>query len=99
MERFVLKLPARIALTDDLVSQEETEFTTTNICAGGAYLLTDRPLLVGTTIHMVMRLPLDNIFAEQGRQSQIKLKGRVLRNDTKGMAVLFDGRYQISPLT
>ena len=71
---------------------------TENICAGGAFLLTDKPLAVGTDVKMDLILPLNNLskMGEQG--SRIDVSGAVVRTESQGMAVCFDKKYNIEPL-
>ncbi len=49
MERFSLELPASLSMKDESGKQKAFELMTRNICAGGAFLLTDKPLSVGTS--------------------------------------------------
>jgi len=73
------------------------EVMTRNICAGGAFLLTDIPLMVGTDIKMDLILPLDNIPKMEGKRSRIDVSGAVVRTESQGVAVCFDKKYTIEP--
>ena len=98
MDRFNLELPAWISLIDENGSPHSFEVITRNICAGGAFLQTDKPLPVGTDIEMKVILPLDNLPSVQSRRSRIDVSGSVIRTESQGVAVCFDKRYQISPV-
>jgi len=98
MDRFTLELPALISMIDESGKQRAFEVRTKNICAGGAFLLTDKPLLVGTDIKMDLILPLDNLEKMGGQRSRIDVSGSVIRTESQGMAVCFDKKYNISPI-
>lgn len=98
MDRFTLELPALISMMDETGKQKAFEVMTKNICAGGAFLLTDKPLVLGTDIKMDLILPLDNILKMEGKRSRIDVSGEVIRTESQGMAVRFDKKYNISPL-
>jgi len=98
MDRFTLELPALISMIDESGKQRAFEVMTKNICAGGAFLLTDKPLLVGTDIKMDLILPLDNLEKMGGQRSRIDVSGSVIRTESQGMAVCFDKKYNISPI-
>ncbi len=98
LERFVLKLPTWISFPGDCGNKKEIQLATSNINAGGAYLLTTQPLPIGMDVDLVLHLPLDHIVIEKRKHSQIKLNGKIVRADLQGMAILFNNRYRISPL-
>ena len=52
MERFDLELPALLSITDKSRKQRAAEFMISNICSGGAFFKTDKPLSVGTDVKM-----------------------------------------------
>ena len=98
MERFDLKLPTKLSWAGKDNRQESVELMTNNICAGGAYLETRRPLPQGTQVKMDLILQLDWLreYGER-RQSHIEVSGTVIRTDQQGMAICFDRKYRISP--
>lgn len=98
MDRFDLELPAWISVTDENGKPETFKVVTRNICAGGAYLQTDKPLPVGTEVEMDLILPLDRLHKLGARPSRIDVSGAVVREESQGVAVSFDKRYQISPV-
>lgn len=97
MERFDLELPAKLSWTGKEKEHESIELMTSNICAGGAYLITDRPLPKRTDVKMDLILQLDRLHEFGGRKSRIDVSGFVIRTDQQGMAVCFDKKYKISP--
>jgi hypothetical protein len=97
LERFELKVPARIAGETD---RDILEPTTRDICAGGAFFHTDQSLPEGTKVRVDLLLPLDRLkgLAEGYDQAHVQLTGKVLRIEPKGMAVCFNSDYSIRPL-
>ena len=98
MDRFTLELPALISMMDESGKTKSFEVMTKNICAGGAFLLLDNPLAVGTDVKMDLILPLENIPKMEGQGSRIDVSGAVVRTESQGMAVCFDKKYTIEPL-
>ncbi len=99
LERFGLELPAKIEIRKR--STKETEIMnlfTGNVCAGGAFFHTDKPLPVGTQVKIDLILPLEKLKKIKGKNACIKVDGKVLRSDENGMAVRFNKRYKIIPL-
>ena len=96
MERFDLKLPAKLSWAGKDKEQESIALMTNNICAGGTYLITDRPLPKGTDIKMDLILKLDRLHEFEGRQTHIDISGFVIRTDQQGMAIRFNNKYNIS---
>jgi len=98
MERFSLKLPALLYVTDENEKQQTFEFMISNICAGGAFFKTDQPLSVGTDVKMNLILPFDKLKKFGKKGSRIEVSGSVIRRDDQGMAVCFDKNFRISTL-
>jgi hypothetical protein len=98
MDRYSLKLPAWISLTDEGGQKRTLEVATSNICAGGAFFDIDSPLSVGTNINIDILLPLNQLTKLGGQESRIDISGSVIRVEPQGMAVMFDKKYQISPV-
>ncbi len=99
MDRFSLELPAWISAVDNNGNPRSFEVVTRDICAAGAFLQTDQPLPVGTDIEMNLVLPLDHLPKIENKRSRIDVSGAVIRTESEGMAVCFDKKYQISPMT
>jgi hypothetical protein len=95
--RFDLELTACLSANDNGENGKSIELMTRNICAGGAYFLTDRPMSKGTEVEMDLILELDRFQELGSRQSHIHVSGSVIRTDQQGMAVCFDRKYRITP--
>jgi hypothetical protein len=98
LERFPLELPARIFVDCDGAGTDCLDAVTIDISAGGAFFHTDKPLPVGTQMEVDLILPLDELKKIEGKRANIKVKGAVIRTGERGMAILFDKKYRISPL-
>ena len=98
LERFDLKLPARV---EPLTPEEEKEvlnLMTSDVCAGGAFFHTSEPLPEGTEVKIDLVLPLDKLKVKDDyTHAYIKVTGTVLRSDAKGMAICFKKDYKIQP--
>lgn len=99
LERFSLEIPARIQLTEPYPDQQALNLVTSNICSGGAFFHTTRPLPEGTDVKIDLVLKTE-IFKkmESSNQVHIQVKGTVLRTDSKGMSICFDENFQLQPL-
>lgn len=97
MERFALNLPALLSIKDHVGNRRAFEFMIRDICAGGAFFKTDNPLSVGTDVKMDLILPSDKFKKLGGKSSRVDVSGRVIRRDSRGMAVCFDKKYRIAP--
>lgn len=99
MHRFELVLPAKVEPVRPNVKKSEVlEFLTGNVSAGGAFFRTDKPLPAGTPVRIDLILPLDKLRNLSGKKAYVKVDGKVLRSDERGMAVSFSSRYRIIPL-
>jgi len=97
MERFDLELPTCLNVDNSNGKQEALELQTRNVCAGGAFLITDEPLAIGTKVGISMILSLERIKKFREKKSLINVSGSVIRTDEKGMAICFDEKHTISP--
>ena len=97
MERFSLELPARLTWTGKDKKHESMEQLTSNICAGGAFFKTQKPLSIGTELKINITLPLDKFKNIKAKRSYISVSGSVIRIDQQGMAICFDKKYKILP--
>jgi hypothetical protein len=98
LERYDLRLPAKI---DALASDEETEvlnLMTSDVCAGGAFFHTKEPLPEGTEVKIDLVLPLDRLEVKDDfTHAFINVTGTVVRSGPKGMAICFKNDYRIRP--
>lgn len=95
--RFPLQLPTYIRLINGKES-ESIEFTTENICSGGAFFHTNRPIPLGTKVEVDLVIPIDQLKTIVSDKVLIEVAGAVVRADEEGMAVCFDCKYSITPL-
>jgi c-di-GMP-binding flagellar brake protein YcgR len=96
VERFDLDLKAIVSVFDDTAEFESLAMQTRDVSADGAFLLTNRPLSVGTRVQVEMVLPLDDL-KKIGDKALIKTSGKVLRMEADGMAICFDSNSKILP--
>jgi hypothetical protein len=98
LERYSLKLPAWISLTDENGKRRTIEFFTANVSAGGAFIDTNTPLSIGTKVDIDIFLSINKLEKLGGKKSRIGVTGSVIRTEPTGMALMFDKQFQISPL-
>ena len=98
MERFSLEVPAMLSIADKSEQPMAFEVMTDNICAGGAFFITDKHMSVGTDVKMDLILSLKVNNNIEDKKTHIDITGRVIRADERGVAVCFDKKYNISPL-
>ncbi len=90
-----MSLPVRV--THSKASDEKAAFlATVDICSQGAYLEANDPLPVGTRLEMDIILQLNHSDA---KDDIIRTSGEVIRKGATGMAVRFDERYKVLPIT
>jgi hypothetical protein len=101
LERFDLALPAAIEFINEHNDERIINLFTTNICSGGAYFHTNQPLPEGTQVKIDLVLLLDKLrkLKREHKKALIKVKGKVLRTESEGMAICFDKGYQITGST
>jgi c-di-GMP-binding flagellar brake protein YcgR len=99
MQRFRLEIPAKIEIIGTGEQKGTIEVLTSDICAGGAYFRTRKPLPEGTQVKIDMVLPLEHLrkVSEEYNRAYIKVSGTVLRTESSGMAVSFDEDYELGP--
>ena len=100
LERFTLKLPATIEFVSETEEhdKEVLSLLTTNICSGGAFFHTDRPLPEGTSVKIDLVLAINELKKLEGKQAFIKVNGEVIRADSDGMAICFGRDYTIKSM-
>jgi hypothetical protein len=99
LERFKLRLPARIEVVSGVpeVEKDLINIETDNICSGGAFFHTLSPLPKGTQVKIDMLLNFQRLRIPKNRRPHIKVSGNVLRSEATGMAIRFDKEYRIIP--
>ena len=99
LKRFDLRAPANIEIASEgPVNQKEIiNLWTKNICAGGAFFPTRKPLVEGTLVKI--NVMLDKRLKDlTGKLAYVILGGRVLRSEPGGMAICFHENFKIMPL-
>lgn len=100
LERFELRLPAKVQAMTREEEHEPQQLLTSNVCSGGAFFQTTRPLSEGTEVRVDLTLSLSKLKPLRGEYQQvdIKIKGKVVRSESQGMSISFDDDFQIVPL-
>jgi len=96
-ERFQLVLPAKM---EKITGGKRKIFNlqTKNISASGAFLSTEEQFPEGTRFQLELTIPSKRIKELTGSQSFIKVEGLVIRSESEGVAICFDGDCQILSL-
>ena len=98
VERFDLELEAFVSIPGDTDPAEKGRLVTRDVSMSGVYLVTDKPLPIGSKVNVDMVLTLGGRKKQNSQQAWIKASGKVLRTDNQGMAVSFDDQSRILPL-
>jgi len=100
LERYELRVPAKVQVVTSDQDRETLDLFTSDICSGGAFFHTTEPLPEGTDVKIDLVLPLEEIkkLREDSSHAYIKITGTVLRSESSGMAVCFNKNYKIQPL-
>jgi hypothetical protein len=103
LERFELEIPTRIKVTSSQQGEESLDLLTSDISSGGAFFHTTQPLEEGTDVNLDLILPIKRLMKEiedvvgDFQHTYIKISGKVLRTESRGMAIVFNEDYEISP--
>jgi hypothetical protein len=103
LRRFDLEIPAKIRVTSSQRKERALDLLTSNISSGGAFFHTSQPLSEGTVVKIDLILPLNRLVKrlEKGekryKHAYIRISGKVLRTESRGMAIVFNEDYEISP--
>ena len=99
VERFDLQLEAFISRPGEVSQEDSGSLVTRDISMNGVFLITDKPLPVGSNVSVDMILTLGGTKKQDSQKAWIKASGKVLRADSQGMAVCFDDKSRILPLS
>jgi hypothetical protein len=109
-ERFSLKIKSKVTAESCTGLTPVMEYLTGNISSGGVFLETSRPLPIASRVRLELCLSQDDlnklrfILSLEALRSWkeermwVKASGIVIRVEERGMAVIFDQNYQLSPL-
>lgn len=89
-ERFNLELPVSLKINDTTDLVPDVEVTTRDISSTGAFVSTEIPLAVGTTLEIDIAIPLQALKKLDGNNAKVALKGKVIRISGQGAALSFD---------
>ena len=97
LRRFNLRLPATIKQSQEngRIKKEIVDLLTSNVCSGGAYFPTEKPLSKGTVVNIDLSLPKKELCKLCSKQVLIKVHGKVIRVESKGMAISFNTDFEI----
>lgn len=99
VERFDLQLEAFVSSPGKTSQDQAGKLVTRDISMSGVFLITDKPLPVGSKVSVDMILTLGGKKIQDSQKAWIKASGKVLRTDKEGMAVGFDDKSRILPLS
>ncbi len=101
LQRYSLKLPATLEIISEAErhDQEFINLLTSDVCSGGAYFHTEQPLPEGTSVKVDLVLSIEELKKLEGKHALIKVTGKVIRTESAGMAISFEGGYTIKPVT
>jgi hypothetical protein len=103
LKRFELEIPARIKIGTSNKEDPALDLLTSDISSGGAFFHTSQPLAEGTDVKVDLVLPISRLCKslDEGeveyQHAYIKVSGKVLRTESRGMAIVFNEDYEISP--
>lgn len=98
LERFILRIPARIEAVISINTRRTLDLLTSNVSAGGAFFPGGEGLPEGTAVKVDLKLPVERFRAlVDCNEVSVKLNGTILRCGSAGMAVGFDTNYHFVP--
>jgi hypothetical protein len=111
-ERFSLDIQAKLSADVMNNGQKITEETlATNISSGGAFVTTSLQLPLASKVYLeflvdyeqlkMLRfiLSLESLKSFTGKKIWVKATGIVIRVEEKGIGIIFDQDYQLSPMS
>ena len=97
-ERFDLRLPARIeAFTSN--GSQVLNLTTSVISAAGGFFRTRKSICEGTNVRVRLTIVSERLTELTDTKGLIEVEGKVIRTNSTGLAICFDGECQIASLT
>jgi len=99
LERFGLSALARL-LVESGDTKRRCSLTTRDVSSDGAFLYSSSPLPHGAKVRMEFDISLDapDKMAGEKEKARVKVRGRVIRSDSNGVAIRFESRYKITAL-
>jgi len=99
LQRFKLRLPAKIEIPPEPTGAEKTtlKLFTTNVCSGGAFFPVTNPPLQGTAVKVSLFLDNANLKLPVASWTLVEVRGTILRLEPSGMAIAFEPNFKIIP--
>ena len=94
-ERFNLGLPATVEFLEP-AKRNSLSVTTGNISAGGVFFPTANSIAEGTKVRLNLTVTSKHLEEQTGAQGLIRIRGRVVRSTSVGIAISFAQDYQIT---
>ena len=100
LERFEIQAPTRIVLQSGGVGALMDKLTTRDISSSGAYVYSSQSLPEGAKVRMDLVITLEALqkIAGENSTARIRVKGKVVRSDSGGVAIQFESGYKITAL-
>jgi hypothetical protein len=98
LERFDLRVPAKIEVVGQDYGTKTLNLFTKNICAGGAFFNSAKSLPQNTKVAVELVLDFRGLKNHVSRWTKINVSGSVLRSEPTGMTISFDKEFNIQPL-
>lgn len=100
LERFELIAPARVLIETGRSERAEYDLTTRDLSSAGAFLYSSQSIPEGANVKMEFVLTLDTLqkFAGEKGRAKVRVKGKVIRSDSNGIAIRFDSNYKITAI-
>ena len=99
VERFDLQIETMLNDRDEVIKERRPALFSRDISCDGVFLVTDRPLPIGTNLDLNFLLSQQDFGSvPKDERISIKTRGKVIRTDDQGMAVEFEKLYKISKL-
>jgi hypothetical protein len=98
LERFELRLPARIKAEEHGVCAGELNLLTVNVSSDGALFDTPSWLPIGTSVDIDLVLDLGRFKKPPNNKTHVKLTATVVRTEPRAMAVRFNNGFEMAIL-
>ena len=96
-ERFLLSLRGDI-MAVDLGGGDVLDVVTSDVSAGGTFLLTTKPNAVGARVKLRLNVATKRLRELTGAQGLLKVAGTVVRSSAEGIAICFSEEPEVVPI-
>jgi PilZ domain len=96
LQRFYIQAPTRIETASEGKSNRVLNLVTRDLSSSGAFVSTEQPLREGAPVRLEVLLSLAMLpeITGGGARARVRVRGKVIRVDEGGMAILFSGRHR-----